>query len=63
MPRSSGGEPEGRALKGVVCGAGRSAGGGEADQEGLLTTGNAPHRERPSEVVRDLERFLRTTLA
>ena len=35
----------------------------EGDQEGLLATGNAPHWERPSEVVRDLERFLRTTLA
>lgn len=46
-----------------------------ADQEALLAalpaatlrvyheTGHAPHWERPSEVVRDLEGFLRTTLA
>jgi non-heme chloroperoxidase len=46
-----------------------------ADQEALLAalpaatlreyreTGHAPHWERPREVVRDLERFLRTTLA
>ena len=26
-------------------------------------TGHAPHWERPTEVARDLERFLRTTLA